>query len=168
MRKRDWSLIFLITGILFTFLSDKVHASEVVPPPYTDMQGKPLSTIECLAVNGYHEARSESDIANLAIMAVVEQRVRDSRHKATTICEAIFHPYAFSWTSDGKSDRIWDITQYRRIYKLAEKFLINKDLFVNITENADHYHKVGHKTNWNYRVLDYVGRFDNHVFYRWK
>ncbi len=27
MRKRDWSLIFLITGVLFAFLSDKVHAA---------------------------------------------------------------------------------------------------------------------------------------------
>lgn len=169
MRKRDWSIAFLFWGVILYALgySGESKASVEIPP-YSDMQGKQLSTLECLSVNAYHEARGESDVANLMIMAVVEQRVRDTRHKAITICEAVFHPYAFSWTSGGRSDKIRDKKQYYRLYKLSEKFLMNKDLFVNMAEQSDHYHKVGHKTNWNYRVLDYIGRVDDHVFYRWK
>ena len=168
MRKRDWALIWLLWGVVFGFIfSGEAEASEVVPPPYTDMSGRKLSTLECLAVNAYHEARGESDIANLMIMAVVEQRVRDTRHRATTICEAVFHPKAFSWVSDGRSDRIRDKGQYLRLYKLSEKFLINKEFFINVAEGADHYHVVGHKTGWNYRVLTYIGQVDRHVFYRW-
>lgn len=167
MKKRELLGWFCLWGLIFSvFYSEKSEASIEIPP-YSDMQGKPLSTLECLAVNAYHEARSESDVANLIIMAVVEQRVRDSRHKAKSICEAIFHPYAFSWTNDGRSDLIRDKQQYIRLYKLAEKFLMNKDLFVNIAEQSDHYHKVGHKTSWNYSVLTYVGQVDQHVFYRW-
>ncbi|AUR89232.1 cell wall hydrolase [Vibrio phage 1.121.O._10N.286.46.C4] len=168
MKKRylGWLCLW---GFIFVSIAERVEASEeIIPPPYHDMQGKKLSTQACLTINAYHEARGESDAANLAIMAVVEVRARDSRHKATTPCEAVFHPYAFSWTSDGKSDYIYDKQQYQRLYKLAEKFLLNKDLYVEMFEHADHYHVVGLKTKWNYRVLDYISRIDNHVFYRWK
>lgn len=167
MSKREWMGWFCLWGLIFSMFHSEKSQAAIEIPLYSDMVGKPLSTLECLAVNAYFEARGESDVANLMIMAVVEQRVRDIRHKATNICEAIFHPYAFSWTQDGRSDRIRDVKQYERLYKLAEKFLMNKDLFVSMSERVDHYHKVGHKTNWNYRVLTYVGQVDNHVFYRW-
>lgn len=165
--KREWLGWFCLWGLVFSMFHSEKSQAAIEIPPYTDMVGKPLSTQMCLAVNAYHEGRSESDVANLMIMAVVEQRVRDTRHKAKTICEAVFHPYAFSWTDDRRSDRIRDKQQYIRLYKLAEKFLRNKDLFVSMAEQSDHYHKAGHKTSWNYRVLTYVGQVDQHVFYRW-
>ncbi|CAH9014418.1 putative spore_SleB, spore cortex-lytic enzyme [Vibrio phage 501E54-1] len=168
MRKRDWSLIFLLVGIMFSWLySGKAEAS-IEPPPYNDMQSKVLSTIECLAVNSYWEGRSESDAANMAIMATVYARSLLGGRYGNTMCEVVFKPYAYSWTSDGKSDRIRDKVQYIRLYKLAEKFLIHKAIYLALFEYADHYHVVGHKTNWNYRMLDYIGRYDNHVFFRHK
>ena len=167
MGKRDWSLVWLLVGGLISWLySDKAAAIEV--PPYSDMQGKELSTIECLAVNSYWEGRSESDAANMAIMTTVYARSLLGGRYGASICEVIFKPYAYSWTSDKKSDRIRDKVQYIRLYKLAEKFLLNKDMYLELFEYANHYHVVGHKTNWNYRVLDYIGQFDNHLFFRHK
>lgn len=149
-------------------MSIGAYADEIEIPPYNDMQGKPLTPIECLTVNAYHESRGESDVANYFVMAVVAKRVLDDRHKATDFCEAVFHPKAFSWTSDGLSDRITEEGQYRRLYRLAFKFMSNIEIYLDMAEGADHYHKVGHKTNWDYSVLDYIGRIDNHEFYRWK
>ncbi len=168
MRKRDWSLIFLITGMLISLLFEKGYASEVLPPPYSDMQGKPLSTIECLTVNSYWEGRGESDIANLAIMTTVYARSLLGGRYGSSICEVIFKPYAYSWTNNGKSDKIRNSKQYERLYKLAERFLLNKDNHLVDFEYADHYHVVGHKTNWNYRKLNYIGVIDRHVFYKHK
>ncbi len=167
MRKRDWSLVFLLVGVIFSWLySGKADAIEV--PPYSDMQGKALSTIECLAVNSYWEGRSESDAANMAIMTTVYARSLLGGRYGDNVCEVVFKPYAYSWTSDEKSDRIRDKVQYIRLYKLAEQFLINKSIYLDLFEYADHYHVVGHKTNWNYRMLDYIGRYDAHVFFRHK
>lgn len=160
-----WLAVGLAAGLL---VSCDTNASEVVPPPYHDMQNKPLSTLECHTVNLYHESRSESDLANFMIMSVVENRVNDIRHKSANVCDVVFYPKAFSWTHDGKSDKIVDTKSYQRLYKLAEQFLLNKDVYVSMSEGSDHYHTVGLKTNWNYRVLDYIGQVDNHVFFRWK
>ncbi len=160
-----WLAVGLVAGLLISCDSE---AARVVPPPYHDMKNKQLSTLECHAVNLYHESRGESDLANLMIMSVVENRVNDPRHEADNVCDAVFYPKAFSWVHDGKSDKIVDIKSYKRLYKLAEQFLLNKDAYVSMAEGSDHYHTVGLKTNWNYRVLDYIGQVDNHVFFRWK
>ena len=167
MKKREWSIVWMIWAMIFGVLySDRSEAVE--PPPYSDMLGKPLSTQECLSVNSYHEGRSESDVANMAIMTTVYARSLLGGRYGDTICEVVFKPYAYSWTSDGLSDRIRDKGQYERLYKLSEEFLTHKDMYLKLFENIDHYHKVGHKTDWNYRKLDYVGRFDDHVFFRHK
>ena len=167
MKKREWSVIALITGILFGLFYP--HSSEAAePPPYSDMVGKPLSTQECLAVNSYMEGRSESDVANMAIMTTVYARSLLGGRYGESICEVVFKPYAYSWTNDGLSDRIRDKEQYERLYKLSEEFLTHKDMYLKLFEYSDHYHKVGHKTSWNYRKLDYIGRFDQHVFFRHK
>jgi spore germination cell wall hydrolase CwlJ-like protein len=167
MRTHEWSLIFFIVGLLLGLMySEESNATE--PPPYTDMVGKPLSTIECLAVNSYMEGRSESDVANIAIMTTVYARSLLGGRYGDTICEVIFKPYAYSWTNDGLSDRIRDREQYTRLYKLAEDFLTHRDTYLKLFEYIDHYHKVGYKTNWNYRKLDYIGRFDDHIFFRHK
>ncbi|AUR84842.1 cell wall hydrolase [Vibrio phage 1.063.O._10N.261.45.C7] len=170
MRKRDYfRLCFILTGLCYILWIDEVRSQELpTVPPYSDMQGKPLSTIECLAVNSYHESRGESDAANLAVMSTVYARSLLGGRYGDDMCEVIFKPNAYSWTSDGKSDKIYNVDQYMRLYSLAEKFLVSKDLYLEVFERSDHYHVVGHKTGWNYRKLDYIGRIDNHVFYRHK
>ncbi|AUR92268.1 cell wall hydrolase [Vibrio phage 1.170.O._10N.261.52.C3] len=167
--KKRFMFFWLVWGLLVVWGIGEVRASEeIVPPPYSDMRHKELSTIHLLATNAYHEGRGESDIANLAIMSVVYARTLLGGRYGNSYEEVIFKPYMFSWTNDGKSDRIRDKEQYGRLYLLAERFLIDKDMYLSIFERADHYHKVGIKTNWNYRKLDYIGRIDNHVFYRHK
>lgn len=166
----DFEIPMLVSGLMTVLLltSFDSKGEEIMPPPYHDMVGKPLSTQECLAINSYMEGRSESDIANLAIMTTVYKRSLLGGRYGSTMCEVVFKPFSYSWTNDGKSDRIRNIFQYERLYKLAGRFLIEKDKYLIDFEGVDHYHKVDYKTDWNYRKLDYVGRFDNHVFYRHK
>lgn len=163
------SLLFVSCESKASSIPSKVATSpEVTVPFYNDLSGKQLSTQTCLAVNSYFEGRSESDIANLAIMTTVYKRSLLGGRYGDSMCEAVFKPDAYSWTSDGLSDRIYNKEQYVRLYSLAERFLLNKDQYLLDFESIDHYVKVGHKTSWNYRMLDYIGRIDEHLFYRHK
>lgn len=158
---------FIVGLALMTTLSlfQSVHA-EITPPPYANMKGKRLSTIECLTVNLYHEARGESDMANIMVLDVVMNRVYSSKFPNTP-CQVIFAHKAFSWTEDGKSDRIKDITQYRRLYHLVETFWYNKAAYLALSEGADHYHDISVHPAWSYsHSMTVVGRVGNLIFYK--
>jgi spore germination cell wall hydrolase CwlJ-like protein len=157
----------VITASSLLLLSGVASARDITPPPYADMQGKRLSSVECLAANSYHEGRSESDIANIMIMATVINRVNDKRFP-DDICDVVFQNKAFSWTSDGKSDKIKNLTQYRRLYKLAETFLINRRSFLKLSQKVNHYHTTKVKPYWSTdENMKYVTTIDNHRFYSW-
>lgn len=170
-RGLNYSTPLLLSGmVLSTILisCDARGEEDVVVPQYNDLRDARLDSRQCLAVNSYFEGRSESDTANYAIMTTVYKRTLLGGRYGDSFCNVIFKPYMYSWTNDKKADYIKEKDQYLRMYHLAGKFLLNKDLFLDTFEGVDHYKKVGHKTTWDYRKLDYVGRFDNHVFYRHK
>lgn len=66
------------------------------------------SELECLALNVYHESRSEPLIAQIAVASVTLNRVRAERFPST-VCGVVEHSRKagtcqFSWYCDGKSD----------------------------------------------------------------
>ena len=140
----------------------------ITQPPYKDMQGKRLSSVECLAINSYMEGRGESDMANIMIMSTVLNRVNDRRWPSS-ICGVVFQKAAYSWTGDGLSDEIKNLAQYKRLYRLSEVFLINKDTFLSLSKGANHYHSSKVHPYWvgSWR-MEYVSSLDGHLFYNWK
>jgi len=160
-------MLKIILG-LSLLLSSVGAFAEVVVPQYNDLSKARLSSIECLAVNLYHESRSESDIANMFIVGVVLNRVKDRRYP-NDICEVVFDDKSFSWTGDGLADNIYNEEQYQRLYKIVEYVLLNRQLILSMTEGVDHYHTVSINPYWaNSEVMQYVTTIDNHKFYRWK
>jgi spore germination cell wall hydrolase CwlJ-like protein len=168
--RATWSVICLIVGLLIGMLfsgNSRANVS-ISPPPYSDMEGKRLSTLNCLIVNNYWESRGESDIANMMVMSVVYNRVLDKRFP-DTICGVVFQSKQFSWLSDGKSDKVKDVKQYKRLYKLAEEFLLNRELFVKLSEGITHYHTTAISPYWSRSdKMQYVMTVDNHKFYKWR
>jgi N-acetylmuramoyl-L-alanine amidase len=136
-------------------------------PQYKDLRtNKTLSSVECLAVNAYHEARSEGRIANIMVMGVVLNRVSDARRFPNGICDVVFKAKAFSWVGDKYSDEIKNIPQYKRLYRLAEYVLSNQESVIQMTEGADHYHSVRVSPWWNSAAgFKKIARVDNHIFY---
>ena len=64
-------------------------------PAETQAQDHP--SVECLALNMYHEARDQGTAGLFAVSAVVLNRVNDSRFP-NTICEVIYQgPTRESW-----------------------------------------------------------------------
>lgn len=164
----DFELPMLIGTLIFIllFTSFETKAEPLEIPMYKNAEFARLSSLECAALNLYHESRSESDMANVMVMAVVLNRVNDSRYP-DTICEVVFQPKQYSWTHDKLSDKVYNKEQYLRLYKLVEKVMLNKEFVLEMSEGVTHYHTTKIHPFWA-DSLKYVTTLDKHKFYKWE
>ena len=144
----------------------------------------PDRSSECLALNMYHEARGQGIAGELAVSAVVLNRVNDKRYP-NTICEVveqgptraswqnpkvrypIKNRCQFSWFCDGKSDTPRNKKIYNRKYGLADAILGNEISFLDITGGATHYHADYVSPAWAKAKTKTV-EIQDHIFYRWE
>lgn len=136
----------------------------------------------CMALNVYHESRSDNLAGQFAVSDVVLNRVRDNRWP-NTVCGVIKdakysrwwkeehgkdvpikHKCQFSWYCDGKKDDVTDGDAWRRAQVVAYQ-IMNRDMMRGITEGATHYHATYVDPSWN-RRYSVVGRIGAHIFYR--
>ena len=138
----------------------------------------------CLAKNMYYEARNQGTAGQLAVTAVVLNRVRDKRFP-NNICEVIeqgpireswkqngvFYPIKnkcqFSWYCDGKSDDPKDKISYQRFLTIAHAILYNELTFVDITDGAVFYHADYVTPGWAKSKRKTI-EIQDHIFYTWK
>lgn len=147
----------------------------------------------CMALNIYHESRSDNLAGQYAVADVVLNRVHDDRYP-NTVCtvvkqakveeswktkqdldlkdeERIFNPIKhkcqFSWYCDGKSDEPNDETGWAQAQYVAGAILYSKK-YRGITEGSTHYHATYVKPRWaNDRGMNHIGRIGAHIYYRW-
>lgn len=135
----------------------------------------------CLALNVYHEARSENLAGKFAVSDVVINRVNDTRYP-NTICgvvkQAVLSKWhleqgrevpiqnkcQFSWYCDGRSDKPTDMDAWAESQLVAYQ-MIKSDLYRGITEGATHYHATYVQPRWRTR-FSLVGHIGSHIFYR--
>ncbi len=124
--------------------------------------------LECLALNIYHEARSEPKLGQIAVAAVTLNRVADPEFP-DSVCEVVLqggprpkHRCQFSWWCDGKSDKPRDRTAWREAKSLAFQFLMNRH--DDPTDGALFYHADYVNPRWasQMRTAAVIGR---HIFY---
>ena len=126
--------------------------------------------LECLAMNIYHEARSESYDGQLAVATVTMNRV-DSRKYPETVCGVVWQKNnkgcQFSWTCDGKSDRIRNQSAYAKAIEMAENVLLNGLRSYKISNDVLYYHADYVNPNWEERWnAELIAQVDSHKFYR--
>ena len=158
----------------------------VIPQPAakTIMPDMPDRSAKCLALNMYHEARGQGIAGELAVTAVVLNRVNDKRYP-NTVCEVIEqgptraswqdpkvrfpvkNRCQFSWFCDGKSDTPRNKKIYNRMYNLADAILGNEISFLDITGGATHYHADYVSPAWAKTKTKTV-EIQDHIFYRWE
>lgn len=130
-----------------------------------------ISQEHCLARAVYFEARSESDQGQLAVAAVVLNRVK-ARHYPLTICGVVYQGAArlnacqFSFACDGKPDVLDDARAWEKAVAIAERALHGEMTAQEpqIIMAATHYHADYVKPKWSkslYRLTQ-IGR---HIFY---
>lgn len=140
-----------------------------------------VQELECLALNVYHESRSDNFAGRIAVADVVLNRV-DSNLFPNTVCEVVNQSVMrtnwkgnvvpvrgmchFSWFCDGLSDEPMETDSYEDAQIVAEMAL--RGGWRGITEGATHYHATYVTPNWvNDRGMVPVGRIGQHKFYRW-
>jgi spore germination cell wall hydrolase CwlJ-like protein len=149
----------------------------VVQKPKIDKQ-----ELECLALNIYHEARSESTMGQLAVAHVTLNRVEHGKFP-DTICQVvkqarysiwwkehhdrnvpIRNKCQFSWYCDGKSDRVHELDAWRRIMHLSLDVMLNKT--TDPTSGAIYYYNPELADPFWKDSFQQVAWVDNHVFLR--
>jgi len=156
----------------------------VIAVPQSQLPNIPDRSAECLALNMYHESRGQGIAGELAVTAVVLNRVNDKRYP-NTICEVveqgptraswqdpkvrypIKNRCQFSWYCDGKSDTPGNKKIYNRMYNLADAILGNEISFLDITGGATHYHADYVLPAWAKTKTKTV-EIQDHIFYRWE
>jgi len=124
--------------------------------------------LECLALNVYHEARSEPEVGQLAVAAVTLNRVF-SESFPNSVCGVVkqggqeLHRCQFSWWCDGKKDaptnrEAWDTAL--RISRLSLK-----GRAADPTKGALYYHAKYVKPKWS-RRFERTAQIGAHLFYR--
>ena len=118
-----------------------------------------MTALMCLAVAVYFEARGEPLQGQYAVAEVVMNRVEDARYP-DTVCGVVFEPKAFSFTHDGKPDRLPDTPAAQRALEIASDVL--QGVRSGIT--STHYHAAYVRPYWR-KHFTVDGQVGNHVFY---
>jgi len=117
--------------------------------------------LHCLALNIYHEARSESDEGKFAVAQVTLNRVRSHRYP-DSVCKVVWQRGQFSWTRDGRSDRPRNLRAWEEALWVATTAYDFNPL--NMVGRATHYHAVYVRPFWSVAHRR-VGRIGQHIFY---
>ena len=118
-----------------------------------------MTALTCMAVAIFFEARGEPLEGQYAVADVILNRVEDTRYP-DDVCSVVFEPYAFSFTHDGRSDRLPETAAADVAMAVAEDALNGQRLGLTAT----HYHTTAVQPYWAGH-FEFDGRIGNHLFY---
>ena len=139
-----------IVAILVTFGAHADTKQELI----LDCDRNREDPLTCTACNIYHEARSEPVAGQLAVALVTLNR-SDSTLYPTNMCEVVWEKRKskktgkmvpmFSWTLDGKSDRVYNQKHWLAALKLA-------DVVISAAESGKRVHDFTLGALWYHRI----------------
>ncbi|MEA3274112.1 MAG: cell wall hydrolase [Pseudomonadota bacterium] len=124
--------------------------------------------LECLALNIYHEARSEPEKGQLAVAAVTLNRVQSDAFP-DSVCRVVKqggqrrNRCQFSWWCDGKKDKPTDTDAWEKALQIGRRTLEGDA--TDPTNGALYYHATYVKPKWS-RTFKRTARVGSHLFYR--
>lgn len=132
-----------------------------------------ISSVTCLALAVFFEARSESLQGQVAVINTIMNRVA-SESFPNTPCDVVKqghywagHPVRnachFSFWRDGKAERIDDEEAYIKALSIA----VNAERLFDVTGGATYYHRDDVQPYWVSTVTP-VRKIGRHIFYRSK
>ena len=130
----------------------------MMAPPEVDKEQH-----KCLALNIYHEARSESMEGQIAVAQVTLNRVAHSEWPST-ICEVVYEPKQFSWTHLLKDHSATEARAWKKAQIIARDVMIGN--VEDPTYGAVFYHANYVNPDWA-EFLDLSKVIGNHLFYTW-
>ncbi len=150
-------------SICFMVLVNTSVADRSPPSTYHESYGTGMSDeLRCLALNIYHEARGESISGQKAIASVIMNRVRSQRYP-DSICEVVWQPKQFSWTTaHEKHHVVTDPRAWKMALIIAQRTLAGHE-YARVGE-ATHYHASSIDPYWA-AYGQFVVKIGDHVFY---
>lgn len=132
-----------------------------------------MTSLMCLAVAVFFEARGEPTTGQYAVAEVIMNRVEDDRYP-DTVCGVVFEDSQFSFTHDGKPDRLPRVATRASnsskaavlAYAAQKAKTVASDVLdgYRIGITSTHYHTVSVDPFWaEHFELD--GMIGNHLFY---
>ncbi|MBK1706435.1 cell wall hydrolase [Halochromatium glycolicum] len=124
--------------------------------------------LRCLALNIYHEARSEPLSGQIAVARVTLNRVESTRFPSS-VCGVVKqggqkrNRCQFSWWCDGKSDQPTEPKAWRKSLEISKRVLANQA--PDPTAGALYYHANYVKPSWS-RSFQRTAQIGRHLFYR--
>jgi len=153
-----------ITDLLTTDVDGVVDLGEIEQVKV----GKRSKQWGCLTQALYFEARGESLVGQVAVAEVILNRV-DNPAYPNSVCSVVHQGQnsrrgcQFSFTCDGKVEKIGDQEAYQELGKVAWVMLEGKPRI--LTGEATHYHAASVKPRWAKRLVR-TARIGDHIFYR--
>ena len=132
--------------------------------------------VKCLAMNIYHEARSDSKLGQEAVGFVTMNRVYDDRYP-DTVCDVVYQAHLdsrgfpirnkcqFSWYCDGKRDEYNDVKTFKAVFELSEDIVNRYGTEKDITDGAVMYHASYVNPYWA-SSYERTSRIESHIFYK--
>ncbi|MBK5931445.1 cell wall hydrolase [Halochromatium salexigens] len=136
--------------------------------PTSDTAAHTNEDLQCLALNIYHEARSEPLSGQIAVAQVTLNRVA-SKAFPQSVCGVVKqggqkrNSCQFSWWCDGKSDQPTEQQAWRRSLALGRRVLA--DQAPDPTNGALYYHADYVAPKWS-RSFQRTAQIGRHLFYR--
>jgi hypothetical protein len=134
------------------------------PMPRVDLS----LSLDCLALNIYHEARGESLDGQVAVAQVVMNRVVDPEFPSQ-VCEVVRQGgerprdrCQFSWWCDGRGDRPEDLAAWNGSKDLARRILAGS--VDDPTSGALWYHADHVSPDWDMDIIRQA-KIGRHIFY---
>ncbi len=162
----------LVRAILMAVIAPAVVAMRPAPVATVDRLDSQTEsamfeqTLECLAMNVYHEARSEPVKGQVAVASVTLNRVKSGKFPGS-VCEVVKQgtrrSCQFSWWCDGKKDAPSDEEAWENARRIALRALMG--LAEDPTKGALYYHATHVKPSWS-RALERTTRIGQHLFYK--
>ena len=123
--------------------------------------------IYCGAQNVYFESQGEPSLGMVAVSQVVLNRVKNKKWP-DTICQVVWQDKQFSWTHDGKSDKIPLLSKYqRRIWMKSVYMFLIAHTEKDVTNGATHYHNTSVSPWWTKDMI-VTAHIGNHIFLKEK
>lgn len=148
----------ILSGIITMSVMIGILSVAMMAPPEIDKEQH-----KCLAMNIYHEARSESMEGQIAVAQVTLNRVAHTEWPST-ICEVVYEPKQFSWTHLLKDHSAKEARAWNKARIIARDVMIGN--VEDPTYGAVFYHANYVSPDWA-EFLDLSKVIGNHLFYTW-
>ena len=154
--------------IVLTMFTSLIGVSGIQIPAMPDCDKiRHGNDVVCTACNIYHEARSETFRGEIAVANVTRNRV-DSDRFPDKFCQVVWQRKQFSWTKDGKSDRVRNPDAWQEAYLIAfitvNGYKQGKSYFEDDTHGSLWYHADYVRPIWSHKIKP-AAIIGKHEFY---